>query len=295
MKKIIGIDIGGTCIKADLYSTEGQSLNNYKEVSTHIDYENKTNDILEQVCNLIRSYTRENEISGVAISSAGVVNSNTGEIIYAGYTIPGYIGTDFTTEINKQFKLPVSVENDVNCAALGEAWLGKAKGIKTAAMITVGTGIGGSIIINGKIFNGSSYTAGEVGYLPIKGQDWQNIASTTSLVKNFEKKTGKENQDGRSFFKELADGNTIAKEVLDEFIDNLTDGILTISYLINPEVFIIGGGIFSNPDMLLTKIQVALNKKVQDKRFLPKKVLAASLGNEAGRIGAVKHFLNQHT
>jgi ROK family protein len=153
MKKIIGIDIGGTCIKADLYSTEGQSLNNYKEVSTHIDYENKTNDILEQVCNLIRSYTRENEISGVAISSAGVVNSNTGEIIYAGYTIPGYIGTDFTTEINKQFKLPVSVENDVNCAALGEAWLGKAKGIKTAAMITVGTGIGGSIIINGKIFN----------------------------------------------------------------------------------------------------------------------------------------------
>ena len=92
---IVGIDIGGTTIKADLYRSDGRSLNEFREVATEIDFEKKTNQILEQVCQLIAFYKEKFELDGVAISSAGVVDSQSGKISYAGYTIPGYIGTDF--------------------------------------------------------------------------------------------------------------------------------------------------------------------------------------------------------
>ena len=229
---IVGIDIGGTTIKADLYQSDGRSLNQFREVTTEIDFEKKTNQILEQVCQLIAFYKEKFELDGVAISSAGVVDSQAGKISYAGYTIPGYIGTDFRSRILKEFGLPIAIENDVNCAALGEAWLGAAKGHASAVMITVGTGIGGGIIYDGKIVNGSTYTAGEVGYLPMEdGQDWQSLASTTALLALYSQKTGEQGHTGRSFFAAIDQRNKLAQETLDIFLGRLAKGLLTpVSY-----------------------------------------------------------------
>ena len=291
--KIIGIDIGGTTIKADLYDDFGTSLNQFKEIETIIDYDLGMNQILNQVCDLIGEYTLNHSIDGVGISTAGVVNANTGEIIYAGYTIPGYIGVNFTSEIEKRFGLSTFVENDVNCAALGELWKGQAKDKKNVVMVTIGTGIGGSIIVNGQIVNGFNYTAGEVGYIPVGNSDWQSKASTTALIHLYQKKSLKTNQTGRTFFTDLSSGDKIAKETFEIFVENLTKGLLTISYLLNPEILILGGGILAKKDILLPEIQSSLAKNVMDNRFLPKNVVAATLGNEAGRIGAVKNFLDR--
>ena len=291
--KIIGIDIGGTTIKADLYDDLGTSLNQFKEIETIIDYDLGTNQILNQVCDLIGEYILNYSIDGVGISTAGVVNANTGEIIYAGYTIPGYIGVNFTSEIEKRFGLSTFVENDVNCAALGELWKGQAKDKKNVVMVTIGTGIGGSIIVNGQIVNGFNYTAGEVGYIPIGNSDWQSKASTTALIHLYQKKSLKTNQTGRTFFTDLSSGDKIAKETFEIFVENLTKGLLAISYLLNPEILILGGGILAKKDILLPEIQSSLAKNVMDNRFLPKNVVAATLGNEAGRIGAVKNFLDR--
>ena len=291
--KIIGIDIGGTTIKADLYDDFGTSLNQFKEIETIIDYDLGTNQILNQVCDLIGEYILNYSIDGVGISTAGVVNANTGEIIYAGYTIPGYIGVNFTSEIEKRFGLSTFVENDVNCAALGELWKGQAKDKKNVVMVTIGTGIGGSIIVNGQIVNGFNYTAGEVGYIPVGNSDWQSKASTTALIHLYQKKSLKTNQTGRTFFTDLSSGDKIAKETFEIFVENLTKGILAISYLLNPEILILGGGILAKKDILLPEIQSSLAKNVIDNRFLPKNVVAATLGNEAGRIGAVKNFLDR--
>ena len=291
--KIIGIDIGGTTIKADLYDEFGTSLNHFKEIETIIDYDLGTNQILSQVCDLIGEYILNHSIDGVGISTAGVVNANTGEIIYAGYTIPGYIGVNFTSEIEKRFGLSTFVENDVNCAALGELWKGQAKDKKNVVMVTIGTGIGGSIIVNGQIVNGFNYTAGEVGYIPIGNSDWQSKASTTALIHLYQKKSLKTNQTGRTFFTDLSSGDKIAKETFEIFVENLTKGLLAISYLLNPEILILGGGILAKKDILLPEIQSSLAKNVMDNRFLPKNVVAATLGNEAGRIGAVKNFLDR--
>ncbi|TMR77566.1 MULTISPECIES: ROK family protein [Streptococcus] len=291
--KIIGIDIGGTTIKADLYDDFGTSLNQFKEIETIIDYDLGTNQILNQVCDLIGEYILNYSIDGVGISTAGVVNANTGEIIYAGYTIPGYIGVNFTSEIEKRFGLSTFVENDVNCAALGELWKGQAKDKKNVVMVTIGTGIGGSIIVNGQIVNGFNYTAGEVGYIPVGNSDWQSKASTTALIHLYQKKSLKTNQTGRTFFTDLSSGDKIAKETFEIFVENLTKGLLTISYLLNPEILILGGGILAKKDILLPEIQSSLAKNVMDNRFLPNNVVAATLGNEAGRIGAVKNFLDR--
>lgn len=291
--KIIGIDIGGTTIKADLYDDFGTSLNQFKEIETIIDYDLGTNQILNQVCDLIGEYILNYSIDGVGISTAGVVNANTGEIIYAGYTIPGYIGVNFTSEIEKRFGLSTFVENDVNCAALGELWKGQAKDNKNVVMVTIGTGIGGSIIVNGQIVNGFNYTAGEVGYIPVGNSDWQSKASTTALIHLYQKKSLKTNQTGRTFFTDLSSGDKIAKETFEIFVENITKGLLTISYLLNPEILILGGGILAKKDILLPEIQSSLAKNVMDNRFLPKNVVAATLGNEAGRIGAVKNFLDR--
>ena len=291
--KIIGIDIGGTTIKADLYDDFGTSLNQFKEIETIIDYDLGTNQILNQVCDLIGEYILNYSIDGVGISTAGVVNANTGEIIYAGYTIPGYIGVNFTSEIEKRFGLSTFVENDVNCAALGELWKGQAKDKKNVVMVTIGTGIGGSIIVNGQIVNGFNYTAGEVGYIPVGNSDWQSKASTTALIHLYQKKSLKTNQTGRTFFNDLSSGDKVAKETFEIFVENLTKGLLTISYLLNPEILILGGGILAKKDILLPEIQSSLAKNAMDNRFLPKNLVAATLGNEAGRIGAVKNFLDR--
>lgn len=291
--KIIGIDIGGTTIKADLYDEFGTSLNQFKEIETIIDYDLGTNEILNQVCDLIDEYILNHSIDGVGISTAGVVNANTGEIIYAGYTIPGYIGVNFTSEIEKRFGLSTFVENDVNCAALGELWKGQAKDKKNVVMVTIGTGIGGSIIVNGQIVNGFNYTAGEVGYIPVGNSDWQSKASTTALINLYQKKSLKTNQTGRTFFTDLRSGDKVAKETFEIFVENLTKGLLTISYLLNPEILILGGGILAKKDILLPEIQSSLAKNAVDNRFLPKNLVAATLGNEAGRIGAVKNFLDR--
>ena len=291
--KIIGIDIGGTTIKADLYDDFGTSLNQFKEIETIIDYDLGTNQILNQVCDLIGEYILNYSIDGVGISTAGVVNANTGEIIYAGYTIPGYIGVNFTSEIEKRFGLSTFVENDVNCAALGELWKGQAKDKKNVVMVTIGTGIGGSIIVNGQIVNGFNYTAGEVGYIPVGNSDWQSKASTTALIHLYQKKSLKTNQTGRTFFTDLSSGDKVAKETFEIFVENLTKGLLTISYLLNPEILILGGGILAKKDILLPEIQSSLAKNAMDNRFLPNNVVAATLGNEAGRIGAVKNFLDR--
>ena len=291
--KIIGIDIGGTTIKADLYDDFGTSLNQFKEIETIIDYDLGTNQILNQVCDLIGEYILNYSIDGVGISTAGVVNANTGEIIYAGYTIPGYIGVNFTSEIEKRFGLSTFVENDVNCAALGELWKGQAKDKKNVVMVTIGTGIGGSIIVNGQFVNGFNYTAGEVGYIPVGNSDWQSKASTTALIHLYQKKSLKTNQTGRTFFTDLSSGDKVAKETFEIFVENLTKGLLTISYLLNPEILILGGGILAKKDILLPEIQSSLAKNAMDNRFLPNNVVAATLGNEAGRIGAVKNFLDR--
>lgn len=290
--RILAIDIGGTKIKSDVYTEQGQSLELYHETATSVDLLKKTNDIPRQICDLVLKYQKLIRLDGVAISSAGVVDPQIGEIVYSGYTIPNYAGCNFVRLINEQFHLPSSVENDVNCAALGEKWQGVAKNIDNFALITVGTGIGGAVVQNGRIYHGHAFTAGEVGYLPVGTQDWQTLASTKALLNDYEQASGLTEQNGFTFMATVKRQDKLALEVLDAYLGNLCQGLAMLSYILNPEMLVLGGGLMENA-LLLPLIKAKLRSQLQAERFMPKQIELAALGNEAGRLGAVYNFLQR--
>ena len=294
----ICIDIGGTSIKYGVLDGMGEIFINgsitTKVTQTEnfilLDLKKLIKDILEQYVTY--------DIKGICVSSAGVVDPEKGEIVYSGPTIPGYTGTKIKEEIEKEFGIRCEVENDVNCAGLGEYWKGAGKGSKSMVCMTVGTGIGGSVILDGKLLNGIGYTAGEIGYMDVNGQFIQEVASSRFLVKKVqeekEKREGlKQNITGVDVFELAKKGDEICIDAIDMLIENLAVGIRNIMYLLNPEIVIIGGGITAQKEYLEERIRKRVNDGMISDMFKKTKIELAQQGNQAGLLGALYHFLKK--
>jgi ROK family protein len=299
MMYYICIDIGGTSIKYGVLSEKGEIFID-GTVSTKVT--EKENFILSDVKKLIRNILdeyRNYEIKGICVSTAGVVNPEKGEIAYAGPTIPKYTGTKIKEELEKEFSISCEVENDVNCAGLGEYWRGAGKGSKSMVCLTIGTGIGGSVILDGKLLNGIGYTAGEIGYMDINGSYIQNIASSKYLVEKVQKeKVEKEGITdaitGVDIFELAKKGDEICIAGIDEIISNLAVGVRNIIYLLNPEVIVIGGGITVQKEYLEEKIRKEVNDGMISDMFRKTRIELAQQGNQAGLLGALYNFLNKN-
>lgn len=291
-QQFLCFDIGGTFIKYSVFDQTGQSLRTVEKVATTIQANN--NHILEQILSITEGVVRVIKINGIAISTAGVVDSQTGAISYSGYTIPGYTGTRLKEIVEATFNLPCAVINDVNAACYGEYWKGFEGRDKPKSLVclTIGTGVGGGIIIDEQLYTGSTDMAGEIGYLPLKKGLFQDLASTTALLESAKQIEGL-TLTGEAFFKKLTtevDGSAY-QMVLDNFIDSLAEGLLLMIYILNPETIVLGGGIMAQAGLLLPRLQTALEKQVIDQRFLTTHIKAASLGNNAGMLGALYHLL----
>ena len=299
MMYYICIDIGGTSIKYGVLSEKGEIFID-GTVSTKVT--EKENFILSDVKKLIRNILdeyRNYEIKGICVSTAGVVNPEKGEIAYAGPTIPKYTGTKIKEELEKEFSISCEVENDVNCAGLGEYWKGAGKGSKSMVCLTIGTGIGGSVILDGKLLNGIGYTAGEIGYMDVNGSYIQNIASSRYLVKKVQKE--KEEKEGITdaitgvdIFELAKKGDEICIAGINEIISNLAVGVRNIIYLLNPEVIVIGGGITAQKEYLEEKIRKEVNDGMISDMFRKTRIELAQQGNQAGLLGALYNFLNKN-
>ena len=299
MMYYICIDIGGTSIKYGVLSEKGEIFID-GTVSTKVT--EKENFILSDVKKLIRNILdeyRNYEIKGICVSTAGVVNPEKGEIAYAGPTIPKYTGTKIKEELEKEFSISCEVENDVNCAGLGEYWRGAGQGSKSMVCLTIGTGIGGSVILDGKLLNGIGYTAGEIGYMDVNGNYIQNIASSKYLVEKVQKeKVEKEGITdpitGVDIFELAKRGDEICIAGINEIISNLAVGVRNIIYLMNPEVIVIGGGITAQKEYLEEKIRKEVNDGMISDMFRKTRIELAQQGNQAGLLGALYNFLNKN-
>ena len=299
MMYYICIDIGGTSIKYGVLSEKGEIFID-GTVSTKVT--EKENFILSDVKKLIRNILdeyRNYEIEGICVSTAGVVNPEKGEIAYAGPTIPKYTGRKIKEELEKEFSISCEVENDVNCAGLGEYWKGAGKGSKSMVCLTIGTGIGGSVILDGKLLNGIGYTAGEIGYMDVNGSYIQNIASSKYLVEKVQKeKVEKEGITdaitGVDIFELAKKGDEICIAGINEIISNLAVGVRNIIYLLNPEVIVIGGGITAQKEYLEEKIRKEVNDGMISDMFRKTRIELAQQGNQAGLLGALYNFLNKN-
>ena len=237
----------------------------------------------------------ESLLAGICISTAGMVDEIKGEIIHAGPQIPEYKGCKWKEEIERTFSIPCEVENDVKCAGLGEYSFGSGKGTSSMLCLTIGTGIGGSFILNGEVYHGTSHSAMEIGYMQIPGGMFQRMASTSALVKRVASRKGEPEElwNGKRIFEEVAKEDKICLEELDRLCDALSIGLSNLCYAFNPECIVLGGGIMEQKDILLPKIWGHLQEHLVPIVAENTRLLAASLGNRAGLLGAYVHFQNR--
>ncbi len=283
--KILAFDIGGTEIKYALCD-EYFNLSDQNSVPTNAQEGGKA--IISRVVEIIKSY---DGIDRVGISTAGQVNSAKGEIIFASDNIPNYTGTKIKETVETETGIPTAVENDVNCAALGEALFGAAKGYSDFICLTYGTGIGGGIFINGELYRGTAFAAGEVGHLithaggrkcTCGGEGcYETYASAKALVKSAEKLLSRP-VNGKEVF-ECFDNPEIRK-LIDGWIDEIVIGLKSLIYIFNPSLIVLGGGIM-NENYIIDEINIKLQSSLM-LSFKNVKAVKAAAGNSAGKLGA---------
>ena len=278
---ILAIDIGGTMIKYGLVSSDGKILSTDK-IKT--ESSKGLNNILNKIDNIFKRY-KENNPVGIAVSGTGQINGMIGKVIGGNPIIPNWIGTNLVKILEEKYNLPAVLENDVNCVALGEKWIGAGKDLSNFICLTIGTGIGGGIILNNQLFRGENFVAGEFGHILIKKGEFEQFASTTALIRLVKERTGK-TLNGKEIFdlekKEIVE----YQEVISEWIENLTDGLSSIIYCFNPANIILGGGVIGQGEPLINRIKNSLFKKISPQFKEKLNIIQAKLGNNAGMIGA---------
>lgn len=292
MKKYISIDIGGTAIKYGLIDENANILEKY-EIETNA--QKGGEHILNEVVKIVENFVKENQndkIMGVCISTAGVVDTKKGSIYHASDLIPNYIGINFKNTIKEKFSLPCQVENDVNCAGLAEYKSGASKDSSVCLTLTIGTGIGGCGIVDGKIIHGANGSAFEVGYMNIRDDKFENLGSAKVLVEKVakEKKENISLWNGKKVFENAKKGDKICIRAIDEMCDVLGLGIANLSYMLNPDTVVLGGGIMAQEEYLKKRIEEKISLYLE-KRFCDKMTLKfAKRQNQAGILGAYYNF-----
>ncbi len=306
----IGIDLGGSHIAAGLVTDGGELLG--KSVIPN-SLGRSCKELVADTAELCRKVLSDCEVSidkikSIGIGMPGAANNASGTV-----TCPStlkFYNAPIREEFRKHLDIDVQIENDANCAALGESIAGAAKGSRTSVTITLGTGLGGGIIIDGKIFSGFNFAGSEMGHMVIvldgnqcscgrKGC-WEAYSSATALVESAvraveEEKNSEINKlaggdiskiNGKLVFNAAKKGDTAAKKVVDQYIRYLAEGTANIINIIMPEVFVIGGGVGQQGDYLLNLLEPEVSRLVYDGGCDRTRLKTAELGNDAGIIGA---------
>ena len=282
--RIVVMDIGGTAIKTGIWNDV--TLSEQKEWDTNAKQGGTY--LIERVKKILHSY---GIFDAIGISTAGQVNTTDGSIYYANDNIPNYTGMQVKKILEEEFNVPVGIENDVNAAALGELHFGAGKGLQNFLCITYGTGVGGAIIIDGKVYSGATYSGGGFGGILLHPEQMQKdvefsgcyekCASATALVKKaIEVDASLTN--GRKIFESF--DRPAIKAIIDAWIDEIVYGLVTLIHIFNPSDILLGGGILAQP-YVSSEVTKRVNEKVSP-GFLGTNIRQTALGNQAGMMGA---------
>ena len=298
----LGIDLGGTAIKYALMNEDSTILEQFS-TRTPLEKDSTLEDLLIVLENIIRK--NQKKVAGIAISMPGIIDNKTGHA-YIGGAITYLTGINLAKLLEEQFQIPVTIENDAKSAALAELWQGNLKDCKNGAVITLGTGVGGGIIINGALYSGNSFAAGEFSYVLVEsdkpyqsGSFWGTAGGVKTLLKLVHQNTGipLSELDGFKVFEMANQGDSKVLAALDEYTKRLTLPIYNLQTIMDLEIIAIGGGISKQP-LLLTYLQKNIDENYEKNPihsfspFVPKpKVIACKFYNDANLIGALYHHL----
>lgn len=308
MKKYgVSVDIGGTTCKIGLFYMDATLIEKW-EIPTNTENEGKG--ILIDIKAAICAKLKENrigidELQGVGLGVPGPVGAD--GTVYKCVNL-GWGVINVEKELSEMLGVPVKAGNDANVAALGELWKGAAKGCLSAVMVTLGTGVGGGIIMNGKIVSGIHGAGGEIGHLKMQNEEpyscgcgkqgcLEQYASATGIVRAAEIKLENYNRPtclkeikpltAKDIFNAAKCGDMLALELVDELYEKLGTAIANMACLIDPEIFIIGGGLSKAGSVLLEEIKKYYKKKAFH-ACESTKIVLATLGNDAGMYGSLR-------
>lgn len=316
MKYAIGIDVGGTTVKYGLFQENGKCIDRRAHpTAADAGYENLIDDLAVEIPNLYKAYQlNPNQIIGIGIGLPGpIVNEST---ISVGVNIALGRELNVAKALTKKINLPVVVANDANVAALGEQWQGAGSKYDSLVMFTLGTGVGGGIIINGKILSGTNGSAGELGHMPILELPIERtcgcgsksclelISSATGIkaqVKELLEATDEPSTlrhynghyDARAVFLAARNEDELSMRIVENTSYYLGKACALIAAAVDPELFVIGGGVSNAGDLLLEPTRAHYRKLV----FSPMRdtpIIKAQLGNNAGIYGAAKLALDRN-
>lgn len=304
---MIGVDLGGTNIKAGAIFNSGKVLYKIsKDTNPKRDKSQIIQDIIIIIEDIIKNTTNDiNTIQSIGIGVPGVVQKGTGNILNCPNL--NWHNVDLGDILKRHFMREIFIENDASLAGLAESVFGSTKGYKNSVFITLGTGIGAGIIIDGKIYSGSHGVGSEIGHM-IVGENFydcncgrngclETFASATALIKYSQKRIDEgfietelihnyKDLDAKMIFDFAYKGDRLANEVLDRFYKYLTIGILSIYDILDPDAIAIGGGVSKAGDKLIERLKHEVSSRVFIKSIKYGEITLASLGNDAGIIGA---------
>lgn len=312
-KYYIGIDLGGTYIKGGIVDDSGNIIYQGK-ISTQ--RKHGAEQVVKNIVSLCQDLLNNtnltaSDITGVGIGVPGTIDSKSGVVTYSNNL--GWSDFSIANEVSKHLNLPVKIANDANVAALGEAKFGSAKDFKNSVMLTLGTGVGSGIVLNGELFEGHMGAGAEIGHMVVN-QNGEKCtcgrqgcleahASATALIRDT--KTAMKNNPeskmwdsysidtvtGKTAF-EYCDKDKTAKAVVDQYINYLGIGITNVANIFRPEVIILGGGVCKEGERLTTPLQNILdNDSFGGNEHTKTKIVTATLGNDAGLLGAAALWL----
>ena len=291
-RKILCADVGGTKIKAALVNEKGQ-VEGFMEMPTEAHLGGPH--VMSNLKKILSTYTG---YEAIGISTAGQVDSEKGEILYANENIPRYTGTKVKEILEEAFQVPVKVENDVNAAALGEAFFGAGKEEKDLLMLTYGTGVGGALLFGKEIYKGRDGIAGEFGHMITHpegtlcncGQKgcYEVYASTTALVRKA-MELDDHLTNGKEIFSAIFEGREEVRDLLEEWAQEVSYGLVNLIHIFNPSLILLGGGLLEQP--LAFELIERETKKRTMESFRKVVLKNASLGNQAGLLGAASLHL----
>lgn len=312
MEYYAGIDLGGTNIKCGIVDETGTVIK-YESIPTNREkgFSNVVSTMAELVKNLSKAVSVR--VKAVGVGAPGTIDGENGVVVYSNNL--AWENVPLAAELGNELHLPVRITNDANAAAYGEYLCGAGKEYRSIVMLTLGTGVGSGIVIDGKLFEGNRGAGAELGHEVIRfgGEKctcgrrgcFEAYASATALIRQtkraMEHNVGSimwklcsadiNNVNGRTAFDGMRSGDNAAKKVVDSYINYLSVGVTNVVNAIRPEAVILGGGVCAEGDALT----VPLTKKVEKSvfggvRYAPVKILTASLGNMAGIIGAANLY-----
>ncbi len=304
-KAFIGLDLGGTFLKYALGKGDGTILHKGKLPSHGSQSADAIFNVMFQaVAELLEKAEKQGvEVGAIGVGSPGAIDFNTGRVLGNTPNLPLWTNADIRGRIQEKYHIPVYADNDANIAILAEARFGAAKGCPNVVGLTLGTGIGGGVVINDQLFRGAGFSGAELGHMTINFQGpkcgcgssgcVEAYASATAMVRNYKEKLAArhmplpERLNTELIFAHARSGEEEAMQTIDEVCFYLGVAIGNIINIFNPEIIVIGGGVADAGDAFITRIWQNVDGHVLTAAQSIARLVRAELGNNAGVVGAI--------